>query len=89
MMFHAAKSGHENFSESTEVFYSSPPSQVNVLHNFSFLLQVIAALTPEERAQKALELRDRIRAARAIKEEQEKKEQAGTFGVLHTPLKVF
>ncbi|KIH58905.1 UBX domain protein [Ancylostoma duodenale] len=54
MMFHAAKSGHENFSESTET---------------------IAPLTPEERAKKAAELRDRIRAARALKEEQERKEQ--------------
>ncbi|KAK5980325.1 UBX domain-containing protein 1 SAPK substrate protein 1 [Trichostrongylus colubriformis] len=54
MMFHAAKSGHENFSESTEV---------------------IASLTPEQRAQKAAELRDRIRAARAIKEEQARKEE--------------
>ncbi|CAJ0594422.1 unnamed protein product [Cylicocyclus nassatus] len=54
MMFHAAKSGHENFSEST---------------------QVIAPLTPEERAQKERELRDKIRAARAKKEEEEKREQ--------------
>ncbi|KAK6055312.1 UBA/TS-N domain protein [Cooperia oncophora] len=54
MMFHAAKSGHENFSESTEV---------------------IAALTPEERAKKEAELRDRIRAARALKEEQARKEE--------------
>nr|CDJ81824.1 Ubiquitin-associated translation elongation factor EF1B and UBX domain containing protein [Haemonchus contortus] len=54
MMFHAAKSGHENFSESTEV---------------------IAALTPEQRAQKAAELRDKIRAARALKEEQARKEE--------------
>ncbi|EYC04754.1 hypothetical protein Y032_0086g1972 [Ancylostoma ceylanicum] len=54
MMFHAAKSGHENFSESAET---------------------IAPLTPEERAQKAAELRDRIRAARALKAEQERKEE--------------
>ncbi|RCN25456.1 hypothetical protein ANCCAN_28831, partial [Ancylostoma caninum] len=65
MMFHAAKSGHENFSESAET---------------------IAPLTPEERAKKAAELRDRIRAARALKEEQERKEEVlfvtpGYFGV--------
>ncbi|VDM68251.1 unnamed protein product [Strongylus vulgaris] len=54
MMFHAAKSGHENFSESEEV---------------------IAPLTPEERAKKTAEIREKIRAVRAKKEEQEKKEQ--------------
>ncbi|EPB78863.1 UBX domain protein [Ancylostoma ceylanicum] len=68
MMFHAAKSGHENFSESAET---------------------IAPLTPEERAQKAAELRDRIRAARALKAEQERKEEearkAAQSGVQPTP----
>jgi len=53
MMFHASKSGHENFSESTES---------------------IKPLTDEERIQKAADLRDRIRAARAKKDELEKQE---------------
>uniref|UniRef100_A0A0K0D9G5 UBX domain-containing protein n=1 Tax=Angiostrongylus cantonensis TaxID=6313 RepID=A0A0K0D9G5_ANGCA len=58
MMFHATKSGHENFSESTET---------------------IASLTSEERAKKAAELRERIKIARAQKEEAERKEEVPTL----------
>ncbi|CAD6199763.1 unnamed protein product [Caenorhabditis auriculariae] len=53
MMFHATKSGHENFSESSEE---------------------IKPLTAEEREAKAKDLRERIKAHRAKKDEQEKEE---------------
>ncbi|KAI5307989.1 hypothetical protein KEM55_006868, partial [Ascosphaera atra] len=52
--YHASKSGHVDFAESTEE---------------------IAPLTPEEKAQKLEELRKKMAAKRAVKNEQEKEEQ--------------
>ena len=66
LMFHATKSGHENFSESTEV----PTFLCLNIPD----LQEIKPLTEEERKQKTEELREKIKASQAKKAEIERQE---------------